>query len=100
MTWNLLICLSSYRTIIKVLNFFLKKLILEFLFSFRAIQIVSNVWWDVPEEVTEALLAVLDQPWGGRELTLYMVLFECVMTVASLPHNINLVTPTLKIVIG
>ena len=66
----------------------------------RVIQNLSSDTWDVPLVVKDAIKSVLTQHWGGRELSLYMILFEGISTVAVLPLDHDLITPSLKVIIG
>ncbi|XP_045622374.1 AP-4 complex subunit epsilon-1 [Procambarus clarkii] len=66
----------------------------------RVLRCLSSKDWQVPSDVTQAIELVLSQPWGGREISLYAVLLECVFTVTALPHNDTLISRILKVVLG
>ncbi|KAB7499978.1 AP-4 complex subunit epsilon-1, partial [Armadillidium nasatum] len=66
----------------------------------RAIRTMSTEMWNPPDEIFRALESVLQQPWGGRNLTLYMTLLEAVETVVCLPRKDELVSLSLKIILG
>ncbi|RXG60790.1 AP-4 complex subunit epsilon-1 [Armadillidium vulgare] len=66
----------------------------------RAIRNMSTEMWNPPDEIFRALESVLQQPWGGRNLTLYMTLLEAVETVVCLPRKDELVSLSLKIILG
>ncbi|KAG7154462.1 AP-4 complex subunit epsilon-1-like isoform X2 [Homarus americanus] len=66
----------------------------------KVLQSLSSKDWRIPNEVIVAVELVLSQPWGGKEIALYAVLLECVFTVTALPHNDNLLSNILQVVLG
>ncbi|CAL4114704.1 unnamed protein product [Meganyctiphanes norvegica] len=66
----------------------------------RVIRTISSRTWEVPSEVISAVESVVSQPWGGKEISLYAVLLECCLTITALPHNDQLISNTLKLVLG
>lgn len=66
----------------------------------KVIQSISSQTWEVPNEVISAVESVVSQPWGGKEIALYAVLLECCLTITALPHNDQLISYTLKLLLG
>lgn len=66
----------------------------------KVIRSISSQTWEVPSEVISAVESVVSQPWGGKEIALYAVLLECCITITALPHNDQLISYTLKLLLG